>query len=122
MCQIDDFVVAVAVAVLQDAGKRVEVYSQDGRFQLSTLQLPRIRYPFFMVVQTHDSTVGVPVYQKDSSVLNTAIHGRVPNPDYIAPIWTLEHRYGTGAWTRSGKSKIATPGVGVPGLSIALET
>ena len=71
MCQIDDFVVAVAVAVLQDAGKRVEVYSRDGRFQLPTLQLPRIRYPFFMVVQTHDSTVGVPVYQKDSSVLNS---------------------------------------------------
>ena len=68
---------------------------------------PRIRYPFFMVVQTHDSTVGVPVYQKDSSVLYTAIQ-RVPNPDYIAPYmdpgaplwhrrmdtqWKMEDRY-----------------------------
>ena len=52
MCQIDDFMLSVVAAILVDAGKRVRIYSKDGRFRRQTLELPRIRYPFYCVVQT----------------------------------------------------------------------
>lgn len=75
MCQIDDFMVSVVAAILVDAGKRVRIYSKDGRFRSLTLQLPRVRHPFYCVVQTFADEVGVPIYQRDSKQLYESILG-----------------------------------------------
>ncbi len=92
-CQLDDFIIGVIAAVLTRAGKHAEIYSADGRFQTEVLELPRIRYPFYIVVSTNHERVGIPVYQRDCAVLHEALN-HTPNPDYIepyrdeeAPIW-----------------------------------
>ena len=130
-CQIDDFMVSVVAAILVDAGKRVRIYSKDGRFRSQTLQLPRIRYPFYCVVQSVHDEVGVPIYQKDSKQLYESIRGRFQNPDYVqpyideaAPIWrrgvnteqVMQDRY--AAWSRA-RTKLHIPTV--PSVSVAAD-
>ena len=83
-CQLDDFIIGVVSAVLTRAGKHAEIYSGDGRFFDATVELPKIRYPFYMVVTTSRDRVGVPVYQHDCNVLHEALN-HTPNPDYIEP-------------------------------------
>ncbi len=83
-CQLDDFIVGVTSAVLVKAGARVEIWSGDGRFRTAAIELPRIRYPFYLVLQTHEHRVGIPVYQRDSEALYQALNNTA-NPDYITP-------------------------------------
>jgi hypothetical protein len=84
-CQIDDFMLCVVAAVLGDSGKRVKIYSHDGRFRSQILQLPRIHYPFYCVVQTFADEFGTPIYQRDSKVLYESINDRIRNPNYVQP-------------------------------------
>ena len=81
---MDDFIIAVVTGVLTDAGRSVQILSIDGRFYEATLSLPRILYPFYMVVHTHDNRVGIPVYQKDAAMLYNLVDG-THNPDYEPP-------------------------------------
>ncbi len=82
--ELDDFIVGVISAVLEKAGARVEIWSGDGRFRTATVELPRVRYPFYLVLQTYEHRVGIPVYQKDSEALYQVLNN-TPNPDYITP-------------------------------------
>ena len=84
MCQIDDFIVGIVAALLSRQGAHVDIYSTDGRFFGKTIVLPVIRYPFYMVVHTHEGRVGIPVYQRDSAILEQELRNTA-NPSYIVP-------------------------------------
>ena len=62
-CQVDDFIVGVTAALLSRQGAKVDIRSVDSRFFGEVIELPQIRYPFYMVVQTHVKRIGIPVYQ-----------------------------------------------------------
>ena len=83
-CQLDDIIIGVVAALLSRQGARVEIFSTDSRFFGETLELPTIRYPFYMVVHTHGHRVGIPVYQRDSRILDQELQGTA-NPAYVVP-------------------------------------
>ena len=83
-CQTDDFMIAVVTRVLTDAGRAVKTLSKDGRFYEATLSPPRIVYPFYTVVHTHDSRVGILVCQKDAATLYRLVDG-THNPGHEPP-------------------------------------
>lgn len=95
-CQLDDFVMAVAAALLARVGRKPEIFSMDGRFATERLVLPRIKYPFYMVVQTKLGRTAVPVYQKDSAIIFGALND-TPNPEFIAP-FRVERGVGYASW------------------------
>ena len=85
-CQLDDFVMGVCVAFTVRLGALVRMFSLDKRFRAQAIELPRILYPFYLVVQTSGSRVGVPVYQQDSAFLYRELNNS-PNPDYITNVY-----------------------------------
>ena len=83
-CQTDDFMIAVVTRVLTDAGRAVKTLSKGGRFYVATLSPPRIVCPFYTVVRTHDSRVGILVCPKDAATLYRLVDG-THNPGYEPP-------------------------------------
>ena len=81
-CQLDDFMIGVIAAVVTKAGLQAQIYTGDKRFYEKQIELPRIYYPFYLVVHTEHSRVGIPVYQHDSRILYDALN-KSPNPDHI---------------------------------------
>jgi len=81
-CQLDDFMIGVIAAVVTKAGLQAQIYTGDKRFYEKHIELPRIYYPFYLVVHTEHSRVGIPVYQRDSRILYDALN-KSPNPDHI---------------------------------------
>ena len=81
-CQLDDYVLCIAYALLLRAGvPHVEILSTDGRFAGATIPLPDIRLPFYLVVQTQHSTAAAPVYQSDLRQLRLDFDN-VPNTNH----------------------------------------
>ena len=83
-CQIDDFMIGIATKALENPSRNVQIWSVDGRFTNKTIVLPKIVYPFYIIVQTQDSRVGIPIYQKDSATLYEMVH-HTKNPDFGEP-------------------------------------
>ena len=78
-CQLDDFMIGVVAAVVTKAGLEAQILTGDKRFYEKHIELPRIYYPFYLVVHTEQNRVGIPVYQRDSEILYGALNNS-PNP------------------------------------------
>jgi hypothetical protein len=109
-CQTDDLMIAVVTRALTAAGRAVKTLSKDGRFYEATLSPPRIVYPSYTVVHTHDSRVGILVCQKDAATLYRLADG-THNPGYESPTRTegapvhLSHWERHQDWRQSKKAR-----------------
>ena len=81
-CQLDDFMIGVIAAVVTKAGLQAQIYTADKRFYEKKIELPRIYYPFYLVVHTEQNRVGIPVYQRDSKILYDALNNST-NPSHF---------------------------------------
>ena len=54
-CQLDDFMIGVIAAVVTKAGLQAQIYTGDKSFYEKQIELPRIYYPFYLVVHTEHS-------------------------------------------------------------------